>query len=388
MNHHDLSPATRSPSGQSVLLVTNYRPDGQHSMLRFAALLAEGLRNQGLAVTTIEPPRLLARLLPSWQRLQRALRLVDKFLLFPVLLRLTASRFHRQTGGLVHLLDQGNGVYVPTLRQVPLLVTCHDFIAVKESLGMLRHPGVAFSRPSRYQARNLQGLKLGRWFACDSHATRADCVLLLGAEPSRCEMINAPLDPFFAAPAGERPAGFPARYLLSMGNAGWYKNRPGTLRIYAALRALGCGLPLVIMGGPLSAEESALAQSLGVTGHLVPCYGPDDTLVRAAYAHAEALLFPSWEEGFGWPIIEAQAQGCLVVTTNRPPMTEVGGATALYVDPTQPEQAARSLLEQLETGSRTTELAALRRAHAMSFSQEAFAEGYRRLYQRVLKDTA
>jgi glycosyltransferase involved in cell wall biosynthesis len=367
-----------------VLLVTNYRLDNQHSMLRFATLLADGLRSQGVEVTVTQPTALLARLLPSWQRLQKGMRMADKFLLFPLLLRIAARRFHGQTGGLVHLMDQGNGVYVPALRHLPLLVTCHDFIAVKESLGLLRHPGMGSPRNSLYQKRNLSGLRQASWFACDSTATREDCVSLLDAEPSHCELIPAPLDPFFAVPAGKRPAGFPDHYLLSMGNAGWYKNRPGTLRIYAEMRTLGCELPLVVMGGPLSPEEAALADSLGVTKHLMPCYHPDDSTVRAAYAHAEALLFPSLEEGFGWPIIEAQAQGCLVVTTNRAPMTETGGSPALYVDPAQPQESAHSIMTYLERGARTADLVALRRAHAMSFSMDSFAASYRRLYQRVV----
>jgi glycosyltransferase involved in cell wall biosynthesis len=44
------------------------------------------------------------------------------------------------------------------------------------------------------------------------------------------------------------------------------------------------------------------------------------------------LLFPSLDEGFGWPIAEAMASGSLVITTNRAPMNEVGGTAAFYID--------------------------------------------------------
>ena len=53
--------------------------------------------------------------------------------------------------------------------------------------------------------------------------------------------------------------------------------------------------------------------------------------LAALYSGAELLLFPSLEEGFGWPIIEAQASGCRVVTTGKAPMTEVGGNAAFYL---------------------------------------------------------
>ena len=46
------------------------------------------------------------------------------------------------------------------------------------------------------------------------------------------------------------------------------------------------------------------------------------------------MIFPSYSEGFGWPIIEAQACGAPVITSNKAPMmTEVGGNAALYADP-------------------------------------------------------
>ena len=55
--------------------------------------------------------------------------------------------------------------------------------------------------------------------------------------------------------------------------------------------------------------------------------------LRALYSAAAALLFPSWWEGFGWPVLEALACGCPVITTQRPPLTEVAGEAAVYVPP-------------------------------------------------------
>jgi glycosyltransferase involved in cell wall biosynthesis len=43
------------------------------------------------------------------------------------------------------------------------------------------------------------------------------------------------------------------------------------------------------------------------------------------------LIFPSLAEGFGWPIIEAQACGCTVITTGDAPMSEIGGPAAIYL---------------------------------------------------------
>lgn len=55
--------------------------------------------------------------------------------------------------------------------------------------------------------------------------------------------------------------------------------------------------------------------------------------LQSLYSHALALIFPSLEEGFGWPIVEAQACGCPVITTARPPMNEVAGAGDQFAEP-------------------------------------------------------
>jgi glycosyltransferase involved in cell wall biosynthesis len=60
-------------------------------------------------------------------------------------------------------------------------------------------------------------------------------------------------------------------------------------------------------------------------------YGLDSPTLQAAYCSARAFLFPSLAEGFGWPIVEAQACGCPVITTDEPPMNEIGGPVARYL---------------------------------------------------------
>ena len=65
--------------------------------------------------------------------------------------------------------------------------------------------------------------------------------------------------------------------------------------------------------------------------------------LEALYSLAEGLIFPSWEEGFGWPIAEAQACGCPVFASDRAPLTEAGGTAAVYFNPNDPAAAAKTI---------------------------------------------
>jgi len=71
-------------------------------------------------------------------------------------------------------------------------------------------------------------------------------------------------------------------------------------------------------------------------------YVPDEKL-PALYSNAKALVFPSLFEGFGLPILEAQACGCPVITSNLSSMPEIGGGGAVYVNPTSLEDIIRGM---------------------------------------------
>jgi glycosyltransferase involved in cell wall biosynthesis len=120
--------------------------------------------------------------------------------------------------------------------------------------------------------------------------------------------------------------------------------------------------------------------------------------LRTLYCAAQLLLFPSFEEGFGWPIIEAQACGCRVVIADREPMTEIGGELAARFKlecATGGAGAALTTLSALEAAaavmriileSREEKLRRIKDGirNAARFSTNSMVEGYVELYRRVL----
>jgi glycosyltransferase involved in cell wall biosynthesis len=86
------------------------------------------------------------------------------------------------------------------------------------------------------------------------------------------------------------------------------------------------------------------ADSLGLRKRIVSIVKPNHETLVSLYNKCFAFIFPSFSEGFGWPLIEAQACGTPVIATHIEPLPEVGGDGALYADPYKPQEFAKAFL--------------------------------------------
>ena len=101
-------------------------------------------------------------------------------------------------------------------------------------------------------------------------------------------------------------------------------------------------------------------------------YLADDQLMKIT-ASAYALVYPSFFEGFGLPIIESMASGVPVIGANTSSMPEVGGDLALYADPNSPDDIAKQMLNLYRDETLRNELAEKGKERAASFSWDAAA---------------
>jgi len=91
-------------------------------------------------------------------------------------------------------------------------------------------------------------------------------------------------------------------------------------------------------------EILARIEALGLRERVRFIVKPSHSTLVALYSRCEAFIFPSYSEGFGWPVIEAQACGAPVIASNIEPMPEVSGGAALHADPSDPEAFGEALL--------------------------------------------
>lgn len=378
-----------------VLLIGNYAPDEQQSMQRYAEALLGGLQTLGWRVELVRPQARFGRWSSPGHEFGKWLGYFDKFVLFPrELRRRVAAASH---GQIVHICDHSNAIYISKLHSIPHLITCHDVIAIRGAQGHFPQNAVRASG-RRLQAMVLAGLRHARQLVCVSEETRRQLLGLGGFDPARVTMVSSGLNyPYRPLPEAERTAVLGAReplrallgrrYVFHVGGNQWYKNRAGVVRIYAEYaRQNPAGLDLVLAGKALPAELVGLIAANGLGSRVHEIGTVSNAELNALYSGADCLLFPSRCEGLGWPILEAMAAGTRVMTTGRPPMNDVGGPAAVYVDPENETEAAVRLAELLaEAGPVWSARISAGLAQARKFSTQAMMEGYVGLYQKIAR---
>ena len=144
--------------------------------------------------------------------------------------------------------------------------------------------------------------------------------------------------------------------------------------------------PLYLAGGDGWKNERLLAhlarmESAGMVRRLG--YVPDEDL-PGLYQSARALVFPSWYEGFGLPVLEAMQCGCPVICSDRTSLPEIAGNAVSMIDPARPESICEAMLRMETDPEFRTRLICAGRQQATRFSWETTALKTLDFYRQVL----
>ena len=373
---------------QMILLIGNYPLDRQQSMQRFAMMMLTGLNAAGIAAELIQPSPFFGRFRLAGKFVAKWLAYLDKFVLFPR----TLAKKLRERPALVHICDHSNAMYARRIHEVPDIVTCHDLLAVRGARG--EPTGCPASATGKVLQRWIvAGLAKATAIACDSRATLEDAQRLVPRKNGRpkLEQITLGLSyPYRFLPPDEarkrltQTTSLEANvsFVLHVGSNLRYKNREGLLRIFARCRENWNGL-LVCAGEPLSPELRSLGRQLGVADRIVELPGVTSETLEALYNCAVALVFPSTNEGFGWPIAEAHACGCPVLCADRAPMTEVAGPAGLIHDVNDEAGFAADIL-RLTNPAERERWSARSLENAKRFSASRMISEYREFYRSII----
>lgn len=172
-----------------------------------------------------------------------------------------------------------------------------------------------------------------------------------------------------------RRLGLEAPFVLWVGTREPRKNLPRLIQAFGLVARQGPDL-LLALAGPEGWKEqdpkeialrNGVADRIRVLGHV------SQTELEHLYGACEVFAYPSLQEGFGFPVIEAMAAGAPVVTSDRSSLPEAAGGAAVLVDPTRALSIAEGITEVLESPSRAAKLraAGLKRAEEMTWDRSA-----------------
>lgn len=205
-----------------------------------------------------------------------------------------------------------------------------------------------------------------------SEFTKNKLIQYFNFPEDRIRLIHDPIKPLFQfAPKG--PLNSPPRILM-MGT-GKHKNLDNLIEA-----TKGTNYHIDIIGWPAQDELDKL-KNYNIPHTIVN--GLSDEEVYEKYKTCDVLFMASHYEGFGMPIIEAQAVGRPVITSNIGAMKEVGGTSAVMVDPTKPEEIHAAMVKLAADRSYYDKIVAQGLENIKPYTHEIIAAQYLEVYREL-----
>jgi len=351
-------------SRNTVNLLARFYPENRY--LLFAPKLTT-LFIPPESVEVISPHSKFFTRFRSYWRMYRVAGLAKKF---------HADIFH----GLSHSLPIGI-----EKKGIPSIVTIHDLI-------FLRFPEF-YKQIDRklYLLTTLSSCQRCTKILAISHQTKKDIVHYLGIEEEKITVLHQSCDKRFYEPVDEEQKAYvrdkynlPEKFILCVGTIEQRKNQ---LAILKGVVSEKLNISVVLLGKPTDYKkllDEFIIES-GIRKQLIFLHHTDFSDLHTIYQLAEIMVYPSFFEGFGLPILEAQASGCPVITSNISSMPEAGGDGAVYVDPANSSEIGLAIRKILTDNKFKEELIEKGTANALLFDDRAVGEKLVKLYQSLVK---
>lgn len=285
----------------------------------------------------------------------------------------------------LHVTDQFYAYLIPS--RLPSVVTCHDIADFK-------HTDLTPAQLRRWK-RRVSNIARARVIFADSRCTQSDISDTFGVSHERILVNPLGIDASFRplpdghamTPLGKRLQQLATQHvlLLHVGSNLGRKNLHTLLRAMARLVDAGISVKLIKVGDPMldgaNPALSDLCDVLHLRDRIVDLGRVGHEELIEAYSLCRIFLFPSIYEGFGFPLLEAQACGCPCVAAHASSLPEIGADAVLYHEPTDPAQAAAAVTRILNDPTLRASLVSRGIDNAGRFTWDAHADrliaGYR-----------
>ena len=271
-------------------------------------------------------------------------------------------------------------------KKIKTVVTIHDLI-------YLRFPQYYPPIDRKiYDRKFRHACKVATRIHAISEQTKQDLMTYFFIPEEKIKVIYQSINPVFfervedaTKLALRKKYQLPARFILSVGTVEPRKNLLGLLEGMVLSKTY---IPLVVVG-KLTDYQHKVQKFIEADLNRLEVFFlsriKDDELA-VIYQMAEVLVYPSFFEGFGLPVAEAQACGCPVITSFTSSLPEAGGDAALYVNPEKPEEIGETLSRVLNQSELRELMITKGITNAQRYTPVNFARQLKQLYNTLLND--
>ncbi len=267
---------------------------------------------------------------------------------------------------------------------IPSVLTIHDVI-------YMRFPQF-YKKADRmiYRFHTSSGCRRATKILAISHQSKNDLIQYFGIDPDKIVVIHQSCDKRFYVRVDEAQKNdirlkynLPEKFILSVGTIEQRKNQ---LSILKGVVLEQLDIPVVLLGKPTEYKKELDEYIIenGIRQQLIFLHSTNFADLHTIYQMAEIMVYPSLFEGFGLPVLEAQASGCAVITSNTSSLPEAGGEGALYVDPTNSAEIGKAIRKILSDNNLKEELIQKGNSNALLFQDQVVAGKLMELYKSLL----
>lgn len=338
-----------------IILISNYKKDNQASMQLYSDMLMQLFTGLKFETVVWRPVAFFTFFFTNTNHgLAKWLGYLDKWIInmcYFSMKSLFVKSNHR-----IHICDHSNAPYRMALFHQNTSITCHDVLAIRGALGYKD----AFCEASKfgviYQKWILNQLIQFNNILCVSTNTLNQLMELSkkDKQPDGWKVIYNPINqPFSKIEIKEANArlfnkvNISEPFILHVGSNLPRKNKEGLIQAFSKLNKYS-ELKLVLAGAKGSEELKLFIKNHGCENRVINIVNPKFEELEALYSTCSVFAFPSFSEGFGWPIIEAQQCKAIVVTSNIEPMKEIGGDGVILCNPYDVDSIANALEKALQ----------------------------------------